>query len=225
MIWTALILGFAGSLHCVGMCSPLSMAVTTISHSAMVNKILYNIGRVFTYGVFGATIASVGFAFPISEYQNLLSLALGIILITVGFISVTNLPVPGATRLLSKLNIWLKKIFAKFLARRNRASIFLMGTLNGFLPCGLTFLALSYCVILPTPLEGFLFMIFFGVGTFPALFGFTNIFRWIIQRFHFSSQRVISSLLVISGLTLIMRVFFIHQAHAASTLDVIMCGK
>src|SRR5258708_4922370 len=175
MVWTALILGFAGSLHCIGMCSPLAMAVTKMSSKAIVSQLLYNIGRIFTYGVLGAVIASVGFAFPISKYQNLLSLVMGVILITCRFSSVSHLRISFVSVLLSKFNGVLKKRFSYFLQRKNLASVFLLGTLNGFLPCGLTFLALSYCVILTTPLEGFIFMILFGTSTLPALLGFTRL--------------------------------------------------
>lgn len=229
MIWTALILGFAGSLHCIGMCSPLAMAVTNLSTKAMSNRLLYNMGRIFTYGVLGAIIASVGFALPMAKYQDLLSVMMGIILVSIGFLSVTYWRISFVSVLLSKLNIVLKKKFSYLLQRKNLASVFLLGTLNGFLPCGLTFLALSYCVILKTPIEGFSFMAMFGLGTLPALLGFTKVFTWMVHRFNLRLQQVSPSLFVISGILLIARVFIIHLPHANSVasgmLDIVTCGK
>ncbi len=229
MIYAALIMGFAGSLHCIGMCSPLAMTVTRVSPNAMTNRLLYNTGRIFTYGILGAIIASIGFAFPISKYQNLLSLIMGLALITIGLASVSRLSIPFITTLLSKLSDLLKNVFAQFLKQKNYGSIFLLGTFNGFLPCGLTFLALTYCVVLSTPVDGFVFMILFGVGTLPAMLGFTSLFQWIVQRFHFSSQRLTTSLFVLSGALLIARVFLIHIPHANSIaggmLDMVICGK
>jgi sulfite exporter TauE/SafE len=229
MIWTALILGFAGSLHCIGMCSPLAMAVTRTSANALVNRLLYNTGRIFTYGILGAVIASIGFAFPISKYQNLLSLILGLSLITIGLASISRLSIPLVTSALSRLSSILKNVFAQFLKQKNYGSVFLLGIFNGFLPCGLTFLALYYCVILSTPIEGFVFMILFGAGTLPALLGFTSAFQWIVQRFHFSSQRLTTTLFVLSGVLLVARIFLIHIPHAnslaGSMIDIVICGK
>src|SRR5437879_8947266 len=102
MIYTALIMGFTGSLHCIGMCSPLAMTVTKISSNAMANRLLYNTGRIFTYGLLGAIIASIGFAFPILNYQNILSLIMGLALILIGFASVSRSPIPFVTVALSK---------------------------------------------------------------------------------------------------------------------------
>lgn len=229
MIFAALMMGFAGSLHCIGMCSPLAMAVTKVSPKVISNRLLYNSGRILTYGILGALIASIGFAFPISKYQNLLSLILGLALITIGLASVSRLSVPIITAVMSKFSGLLKTVFSQFLKQKNYGSIFLLGILNGFLPCGLTFLALSYCVILRTPIEGFTFMIWFGVGTLPAMLGFTSLFQWVVQRFHFSSQRLTTSLFVISGALLIVRVFLTHISHANSiaggVIDIIICGK
>ncbi|MBI1766983.1 MAG: sulfite exporter TauE/SafE family protein [Bacteroidetes bacterium] len=229
MIFVALIMGFAGSLHCIGMCSPLAMAITKVSSKALANRLLYNAGRILTYGIMGALIASIGFAFPISKYQNVLSLIMGLALIIIGFASVSRRPIPFITLVLSKSSNLLKKAFAQFLIHKSFGSIFLLGTLNGFLPCGLTFLALSYCVILPTPSEGFTFMIVFGAGTLPAMLGFTSLLSWLTRRFSFSSQRLTTSLLVISGLLLIARIFLIHLPHAHSVangmLDILICGN
>jgi sulfite exporter TauE/SafE len=229
MIFIALIMGFTGSLHCIGMCSPLAMAVTKKSSKAITNRLLYNSGRIFAYGIVGAFVASIGFTFPISKYQNLLSLIMGLALIIIGLTSISHLSIPFFTTGLSKLSGLLKNAFAQFLSGKNLSSIFLLGILNGFLPCGLTFLALSYCVILPTPWEGFTFMIFFGAATLPAMLGFTGLFRIMTDRFHFSSQRLTTSLLVISGVSLIARVFWIHIPHthsvAGTMLDIVICSK
>ncbi len=75
MLITALIMGFAGSLHCAGMCSPLVMAMTSMKRGALINKLIYNSGRILTYGFFGALVSSVGAILPLSKYQNLFSIA------------------------------------------------------------------------------------------------------------------------------------------------------
>ncbi|MBS1489581.1 MAG: sulfite exporter TauE/SafE family protein [Bacteroidetes bacterium] len=216
MVYTAFIIGLAGSFHCIGMCSPLAMAVTHSSSKIILNRLLYNSGRILTYGLLGALIAAIGFSFPLSGYQNLLSLALGVILIVLGFTHSIYTRIRFINSSLSRLTFILKKYFSVFLQKKKNGSVFLMGVINGLLPCGLSFLALTYCVILPSPQEGFLFMLVFGLGTLPAMLGFAAVFRWVATRFQLNSIRVANAFVVLSGCLLIVRVFLIHLPHAAS---------
>lgn len=226
MEWTAIILGFTGSLHCLGMCSPLSMSVAGMSSSAMMNRLLYNAGRVFTYGIFGSLIASFGMAMPFIKYQNLVSILLGVALVIVG---VTRSPihVPGITRALAGLSSHVKQVFSKTLKNKTSYSVLLLGSLNGILPCGLSFLALTYCLTLDGPLDGFLFMLLFGVGTLPVMLGLTGVFQWAVHRLHFRPALIMTGMLVLSGVFLIARVFFIHLPHADElqngVVDIVLC--
>lgn len=227
MIWTAIIMGFAGSLHCLGMCSPLAMAVTNVSPVALLSRTLYNAGRVLTYGLLGSIVSSAGLAFPMIRYQNLLSILLGIALVVIGVSGISMVRIPMITNTLASFNFFLKALFAKLLKHRSHASTFLLGSLNGFLPCGLSFLALTYCLTLAGPLEGFGFMAFFGFGTLPVMLGFTTIFQWMINKFRFNSHRLTTSMLIISGMLLIARVFIVHLPHAVSiqegVVDIVLC--
>jgi hypothetical protein len=226
-MWTALIMGFAGSFHCLGMCSPLAMAVTNMSPSILINRLLYNLGRIFIYGLLGAIVASVGLTLPITNYQNLLSILLGFLLLVIGFAGVSAIKIPIITRALGTFSIFLKKLFGTFLQRKGYISIFLLGSLNGILPCGLSFLALTYCISLAGPLDGFMFMIWFGVGTLPVMLGLTTVFYWFLNRFEFSLKRFTTATLIISGLVLIVRVFIIHIPHPTSVqegvVDIVLC--
>jgi sulfite exporter TauE/SafE len=227
MIWTALILGFAGSLHCLGMCSPLAMAVTNLSPVASLTRLLYNLGRILTYGILGGVVASVGLVFPMIKYQNLLSIVLGIALVTIGISGISVIKIPLITSALARLNYILKNLFARILRSRSLAATFLLGSLNGLLPCGLSFLALTYCVTLAAPFDGFNFMILFGVGTLPVMLGFTSVFKWLISKLHFTSQRLTVGLLIVSGLLLIARVFIVHLPESRSfndaVVDIVIC--
>ena len=77
MWYTALLIGITGSLHYAGMCSPLLMAVTNLTKSVVVNRLLYNGGRILTYAILGSLFSGAGSFLPISPYQNLLSLLFG----------------------------------------------------------------------------------------------------------------------------------------------------
>jgi len=227
MVLTALIMGLTGSLHCVGMCSPLAMAVGNMNTRAFLNRVTYNAGRIVTYGLLGLGIAGVGLALPISKFQNLVSILLGIILLLAG-IGLLKLNIPIFSRAIGTLTSTIKKLFTKFLNRKNFGSVFLLGTLNGILPCGLVWIALTYSLTLQSPLAGFSFMVLFGVGTLPVMLGFTSIITQLLKRFNFNFQHITSAMLIVSGILLIVRVFIIHLPHHHSlqqgVVDIVLCN-
>ena len=226
MVLTALIMGLTGSLHCVGMCSPLAMAVGNMNTRAFLNRVTYNAGRIVTYGLLGLGIAGVGLALPISKFQNLVSVLLGVILLLAG-IGLLKVNIPIFSRAIGTLTSTIKKLFTKFLNRKNFGSVFLLGTLNGILPCGLVWIALTYSLTLQSPLAGFSFMMLFGVGTLPVMLGFTSIITQLLKRFNFNFQHITSAMLILSGILLIVRVFIIHLPHHHSlqqgVVDIVLC--
>jgi uncharacterized protein len=227
MVLTALIMGLTGSLHCVGMCSPLAMAVGNMNTRAFLNRVTYNAGRIVTYGLLGLGIAGVGLVLPISKFQNLVSILLGIILLLAG-IGLLKVNIPIFSRAIGALTSTIKKNFKKFLNRKNFGSVFLLGTLNGILPCGLVWIALTYSLTLQSPLEGFSFMMLFGVGTLPVMVGFTSIITQLLKRFNFNFQHITSAMLILSGILLIVRVFIVHLPHHHSlqqgVVDIVLCN-
>jgi len=108
---TALIMGLAGSLHCAGMCSPLAMTITSMNSPAISNRLLYNAGRILTYGLLGASVASMGLILPLPKFQNILSITLGIILITMGVTGISGLRIPLLTISIIKFTNLIKNIF------------------------------------------------------------------------------------------------------------------
>jgi uncharacterized protein len=135
--------------------------------------------------------------------------------------------IPILSRAVGKFATVIKNLFSKFLRQKNHGAVFLLGTLNGLLPCGLVLIALSYCLTLQSPLQGFYFMVMFGVGTLPVMLGLTSIIPSLIKRFHFNLHYITSGMLVVSGVLLIARVFFIHLPHHASVqegiIDIVLC--
>jgi len=148
MWMTALVIGLAGSFHCLGMCSPLAMAVTSMRPSALLNRLLYNTGRIMTYAVLGAFVAGVGYLLPLYKYQNIISIALGITMLVIGFGGLKKVGFAGMTLLMQRLSAFLKGLFARQLATKKRGAIVVLGALNGLLPCGPTLIALTWCLTL-----------------------------------------------------------------------------
>ncbi|MEX1239138.1 MAG: sulfite exporter TauE/SafE family protein [Cyclobacteriaceae bacterium] len=224
---TALLIGFAGSFHCLGMCSPLAMAVTSMKPSALFNRFLYNTGRITTYALMGSIVSGAGFLLPFHKFQNIISIALGLALLVIGFGGLRKITIPGLTSLMQKLSSRLKALFGRQLKHKSMGAIVILGALNGLLPCGLTFIALTWCLTLKGPLDGFNFMLLFGAGTLPVMLGVTGILPVLINRFNWNLQRVTTAVLIFSGCILIARVFIIHLPHASSLnqgfADIVLC--
>lgn len=219
-------MGLAGSLHCAGMCSPLTLAITNANSGALTNRILYNLGRIIMYGTLGAVVGAIGYVLPMKNFQNILSIVLALALLVMPAIGFTGIRIPLFTKGVLKLTTALKKMFARFIQCKTPGSLLLLGSLNGLLPCGLTFLALSLCLTLSTPLEGFAYMFTFGVGTLPVMLGLVSVVAFITKRLHWNIKTITSGLMVISGLLLIARVFLVHlpEGHQPTDLvDIVIC--
>ena len=225
MWMTALILGFAGSLHCLGMCSPLAMAVTSLTPSAFLNRVVYNSGRILTYASTGAVVSSVGLLLPLHNYQNIISIIAGIALLLLGAGGLKKITVPGLSPLVHTLSAVVKNRFAYVLKQKKLSSMFILGALNGLLPCGLTALALTWCLTLRGPADGFNFMLVFGAGTLPVMLGFTALLPVVVKKYNWNLHKLTTGMLILSGCLLISRVFLVHLHHAPSSniVEIIMC--
>ena len=208
MVWTAFIIGFAGSLHCVGMCSPLS-ALLGIKGGKLWNRLFYHAGRILVYSFLGSLVALTGWDDSFYSIQVIFSVFAGLLLILMGLGTLPRVSIPWVTAFVVRGVSQLKVFFQQILNRNAKGSVVLLGALNGLLPCGLTYVALSYCLTLQGPLDGFNFMLVFGLGTLPALVGFTSVVQWGVRKWNVSFRGVTMVIMVFLGLLLVARVFFI----------------
>lgn len=215
---TALVMGLAGSLHCVGMCSPL-VAAATFNKPFMPSKLLYNGGRILMYGLLGAGAAAVGTLFDLRPLQNQVSAALGVLLVLVALMGLAHLRLPAAGKLANRLVVTLKQLFGRALKHKTPLFIFVTGALNGLLPCGLTYLALLFCFTLPAPSDGFIYMLIFGAGTLPAMIGVSWLWGWVARRFPVSLQTLTMVSLLALGVMLIARGGLVHPVPAVAGFE------
>jgi uncharacterized protein len=213
MFITALVIGFLGSLHCAGMCSPLAMAVTNLSKPAFINRFIYNGGRILSYGFQGLIAASVGSLFEFTGLQTMLSISLGILLILAGFAGITSFNIPFLSSAIQKSTTFIKIKLGDFIKKKTKLSLIITGTLNGLLPCGLTYMALTYCLTIINPIEGFFYMLVFGLGTLPVMLGLTTVMQTLMLKFNFSFRRLTTVTMVILGVMLISRSLYSHHAE------------
>ncbi len=170
--WTAFTIGLLGSLHCIGMCGPIAFALPLKrdSQAAVVSgSLLYNFGRLFTYFIIGCLFGLLGKGFALAGYQQALSIIVG-----VGMIMSIALPMVHRNKMhnLPGLNSWLGRVkgnLGKRLGRTSHFNLWIIGLLNGLLPCGLVYMGVAGSLAMATPFDGGIFMLSFGAGTLPLM--------------------------------------------------------
>lgn len=208
MFYTAIIMGLAGSLHCAGMCSPLAIAMAR-NKPFLRSALLYNSGRVFLYSLLGTFSAAVGSFSHLFAYQQIISIGLGSLFL-LGAMKMTISRVPYMDRMVTAFTSNLKKIAGLIINQKWVPTTFALGLLNGMLPCGLTYFALSTCLILPSAFDGFLFMLLFGLGTWPVMFGVAKLLDVTSFKKKFSWSLLSRLAMAGIGFTLLIRVWWIH---------------
>ncbi|ADQ82646.1 sulfite exporter TauE/SafE family protein [Riemerella anatipestifer] len=173
LIIAALTLGFTTGLHCIGMCGPIALSLG-LSRKKQVNfhlqNITYQLGRIFTYSILGILLGLIGEGFQLAGVQGWLTIFAGIILIIMALFSFGNGDFASKIPFLSKFLLKIKLNLGKLLSKTDYSSRFLTGVLNGFLPCGMVYVALAASLAAGGAIQGGLFMMLFGLGTFPFMF-------------------------------------------------------
>lgn len=210
MYLTAIVMGLAGGLHCAGMCGPLVLAVTA-KNPFVGSKIIYNSGRVLTYGILGLGAGALGSIIQFTAFQNVLAYVVGAVLLLMGLGAIQGVRIPVLTFLVNRFTSWLKTLFGKFL--QGKRNIFFLGMLNGLLPCGLTYMALAYCLTLNNFTEGFLFMIIFGLGTIPVMVGVLWVLGITLHKLKLNYRKISMIVLIGIGSLIIGRTLVSHTNH------------
>jgi sulfite exporter TauE/SafE len=205
---TPLTIGFVGSLHCIGMCGPIALALPLKGKSnikRIFGLLLYNSGRILTYALFGTLFGLLGKSFHMAGLQRQVSVFLGILIIV-------GLLIPYALKQKNKLTGWWYKIFGSLYSEmsvllKNGSfwSLFVIGFINGFLPCGLVYLAIAGAITQPEIINGTIFMTLFGLGTLPTMFAVGWASKYISLTMRNVLKRATPYLVGFFGLLLIFR--------------------
>lgn len=171
LFWTALLLGLGGSLHCVGMCGPIVLALPLTAKERGVvigQSLLYHFGRVTTYAIMGFFMGAMGWGIALAGWQKSLAILLGVSLIISALFSLKT-----TYSFLDKFQHSFFSIIQQQLRKaftiNGAFSSFKIGLLNGVLPCGLVYVALASAVVTGSGLSGAFYMAAFGLGTVPMM--------------------------------------------------------
>jgi sulfite exporter TauE/SafE len=201
MIYAAFILGLAGSLHCLGMCGPLALALPGGNRRwgpLLLSRLLYNFGRIITYTIIGFAMGVLGRFVMFAGFQQILSLVLGVVLL-LGLLFYRN------AGFLQRLVGSVQKRVAGLLKVEHTAVLLPIGILNGLLPCGLVYAAAAASVLEGGILGGGLFMFIFGLGTVPMMLAVSLTPRVFgVHRMPWA-QKALPAALLITGSLLLLR--------------------
>jgi hypothetical protein len=221
MFYMAFLLGLAGSAHCLGMCGPIALAIGQPGRSAWRGRLQYQGGRLLAYVGIGAVAGLLGQALFLSDLQAYLAYGTGALMIAAGLLA-ANLDawlhrVPGMRRWYDWVGGWLGK------ALQRRGGAWLVGFLNGLLPCGMVYMALFGALSMGNVLHGMAYMASFGAGTLPAMLGAGMAAQWMQHRWKPFLRKAFPVLLVALGLLLVFRGTHLHAAQGRETSAGAIC--
>lgn len=212
MIVAAFIMGILGSFHCVGMCGPLALSLP-LNDSGIAAKfsgaLIYNAGRIVTYASFGLLFGLIGQTASLFGFQQWLSIiaGAGILLFVI---------LPKKYKLQHTASTYTNGIFAKLrsalgklFSQKSNSSLFIIGLLNGLLPCGLVYMAVAGAIAVGDLSGSILFMAAFGLGTLPIMWSIAFFGNYVgislrqkIRRAYPYMMGLIACLLILRGLGL-----------------------
>ncbi len=227
MLWTALILGLVSSFHCVGMCGPIAFLLPIDRNNIIKGTfqvISYHLGRIFAYTLIGIIIGLLGKGFNLLGIQQYISILIGVAMLLV-------LLLPYTAKKL-KFNIaWYHRLLQKIKSRiglnlKNKTldTFLSLGFLNGFLPCGMVYIAAFTALTLGSVWQGSLYMMIFGIGTIPLMTAviflrklLSPIIKRHIQKIAPFAIAIMACLLIVRGLGL--GVAYLSPANKIDTVS------
>lgn len=208
LLLSALGLGFASGFHCVGMCGPIALSMGLTKKQAVhyqIQNLTYNFGRIVTYTILGALLGIIGKGFEMAGFQKYLTIGVGILLILMSIFSFGGRDIATRVNFISKFLLSVKRNLGKFLQKSDLKSRFFTGLLNGILPCGMVYMALTASLASGGVWQGAVFMLMFGIGTFPFMFAVVLVGNLMTQAIRIRILKLVPVLMLVLGSLFILR--------------------
>lgn len=207
MLFSALIFGLLGSFHCIGMCGPIAFMLP-VDREKPIKRFLqitsYHLGRLFTYSFIGLLFGFLGKGFYFFGFQQQLSIIVGLLMILV-ILFPKILQRLSLSKKISTVILKIKNSLGKELRKKGNDTFFTIGFLNGFLPCGLVYMAIFGALTTSNAFTGSLYMFLFGIGTIPLMTAFVYLGNFTKGNFRKNIQKAIPVMVVFIGALFIVR--------------------
>lgn len=208
MLLTAFLFGFISSFHCIGMCGPIAMMLPVDNHNQAkkVTQILtYQIGRLTAYASIGLIFGLLGRGLYLAGFQQKMSIFIGVAMIAVILIPESIFAKYNFSKPVFKLISKIKTTLGSQFKNKSYKSLFTIGLLNGFLPCGMVYVALFGAIAMQNEFYGVLYMILFGLGTIPMMSSVVYLNSFLTIPVRNAIQKLIPFVVIIIGVLFILR--------------------
>jgi uncharacterized protein len=207
ILWTGFLFGLLGSAHCAGMCGPLAVALPGSDRRGLpliTGRVLYNAGRTLTYMLMGVAAGLLGLGAALAGYQGGLSIFAGALILLMLIFRGRFFSTGTVFR-----SVQIRNLFGRLMKSPGHSSLFSLGLLNGFLPCGLVYLALAGSAAAGSLTGSVLYMGLFGLGTIPVMLALSLAPGWLspaarrrMSKLIPPGAAIIAVLLILRGLSL-----------------------
>lgn len=208
MLYTAFIFGLISSFHCIGMCGPIAMMlpVDRDNPAKKVTQIItYHLGRLTAYALIGLVFGLVGKGLYLAGMQQKLSVFIGLAMILVILIPEKVFARYNFSKPVFVLISKVKATLGKQFKNKSYQSLFTIGLLNGFLPCGMVYVALFGAIAMQSESFGVLYMILFGLGTVPMMSSVVYLQSFLTVSVRNKIQKAIPYVAVAMGIAFVLR--------------------
>jgi uncharacterized protein len=220
--------GFLGSFHCMGMCGGFACAVGRDPRgggATIARHLLYNTGRLSTYCFMGVLAGMLGQIIctpqginlssnSLDLGQRILAIAAGLLMIAMALQFFGLVPNLGRGPLGFGGNT-ISASLRSLLGTPRPAAPIAIGVFNGFLPCPLVYAFLAQAASTATAPSGFLVMLAFGLGTFPAMLMMGGVGRLLAPVWRRRGVWLAGSCILLLGLVTLGRGILPLESHIA----------
>ena len=203
------LIGVLTSVHCIAMCGGISLSQSIPDSNgkhSLVRPLLYNLGRVASYTAIGAFLGTVGYfigggtavSVPLTV-QGLIKIVAGVMLLIMG------LRLVGAFSWLQRFSLPIPNKLFRISGRASAKAKtpFLIGLLNGMMPCGPLQAMWLIALSCGSPVKGALSMLLFALGTLPLMLGLGSVAAALGKKFANAVQNVGAVIVAVMGLALL----------------------
>lgn len=208
MLYSAIILGLLGSFHCIGMCGPIAFVLPVNRENntkKVLQIVLYHLGRLLTYSLIGFLFGLIGKGLYLAGFQQRISILIGVFMIVIALIPVRIFNTYNFSKPLYSIIGKIKSNLGKLLKKKSNKTFLTIGVLNGFLPCGMVYMALVGSIATGSANFGALYMFIFGLGTIPLMTTAVYLGNILSISVRSKIQKAIPLFVVMIGILFILR--------------------
>ena len=211
------VIGLITSVHCVAMCGGINLsqciprkaaedADGTGKLAALRPALAYNLGRVVSYTAVGFVLGLAGFLVGGGSQVGLSATLQGALKILAGLAMVVmGINMLGLFPWLRRFTVRMPGALARKVGKKKSGAgrPFVVGILNGFMPCGPLQSMWIVALASGNPFSGALSMFLFSLGTVPLMLGLGSAVSALGRRFADQVMTVGAVLVVVLGLAML----------------------